>query len=536
MNNIFRLIILIPLILNGCGGITIIPQDQPPPALSDENMKGIAQTLIALIEKENTTRITAEDYISTSIGELIKLGTPAGYRLKLRYLEFGISLVEGLRLSRDEELRRRLIEHVQWSRRPKVRGEALLSLASFSDPAHKKYFKEALLDKDVGIRFAAVEAMQIWGQPEAIDLLKIAMGRDWSPLMQVYAAQALLSLGDSSGLDVLYQGLNNGSWVVKSMSARYLGDYGKPEDYMLLTSLLRRESKNDYFIAELSIAALKLISKKDEKVSYSPTAAGWRKNDEVTFTLGKDSVIEIEPLIIVPPRLRIPLSLQIAAEINNQLLNLIKNRLSGKLDPLDAEDPMIQDLNAMQTPSGFALKTRYTELSYLVTEGLAGTTDGIMQGELERLASQDPNPLVRASAIISLAYTRDERFIYLIQNGLTHANPIVRFGSMEAIEIGRYQAAIPSLISIANTDPCPAFQVYAMQVMARFGEPAAHNFLISQLTNPDWPARAMAFWYLGRFGEPQDFYAVLARLQVEDNPFVLAEIVIDLLRLAPIPQ
>lgn len=506
-----------------------------PPTQAALNLTGVTQTLLGLLDKQDKTVITSDDYQTTSLHELVTLGTPAGYRIKLRYLAFGVALVEALKISRDPELRRRLIEMVQWSRNPTVRAEAIITLASLFDPAHKKYFKEAILDSKIGIRFAAVEALQSWGQPEAVSLLKLAAGRDWSPLMQIYAANALLSLGDESAIGVLWKGLDHNSWVIRAMAARYLGDYAKADDYAKISSYLNRETKNDYVIAELSIAALKLISKKGEKISYSPASPGWRDNEEVKYAMGRDRVIELEPLIIVPPQLRIPPSLQVAAQINSQLLRLIKERLDVQLDEIEQQDPILQELNSMVTPTGFALKTRYSQLSYLVIEALAGTNDLILRAELQRLASGDTsNPLVRASALIALSYSKNENDAYLIQDAITSKNAIVRMGAMEAIELGRFKSLIPSVAFVAQDDPSPALQVYAMQLLAKFGNSSGRQLLLNRITDLDWPARAMSYWYLGRYGEPEDYSQVLVHLGLEENPFVQSEIALATLRLAPV--
>src|SRR5581483_1274387 len=130
-------------------------------AHADPNLTGVVQTLIDLLNQQDTTKISADDYKSTSLAQLITFATPAGYRIKIRYLDFGVALVEALKIARDPELRRRMIEMVQWSRDPKVRAEAIITLATLLDPSHKRYFKEAILDINVGIRFAAVEALQI---------------------------------------------------------------------------------------------------------------------------------------------------------------------------------------------------------------------------------------------------------------------------------------------------------------------------------------------------------------------------------------
>jgi hypothetical protein len=193
---------------------------------------------------------------------------------------------------------------------------------------------------------------------------------------------------------------------------------------------LTRENRNDYVIAELCIASLKLISKKGEKISYSPSSPGWKNNSEVGYTIGKDKVIELEPLIIVPPQLRIPPSLQVAAQINTKLLRLITQRLKEPLDPIQAQDPVLQDLNAMVTPTGFALKTRYSELSYLVIEALAGTNDPILRTTLQRLAADDSNPLIRASALIALAYSKNDDDVYLMEQALSDKNATVKIAGM----------------------------------------------------------------------------------------------------------
>ncbi len=517
------------MLLFGCGGPGQVRTAQAAPDLT-----GVIQTLIDLLNKQDQTKISPDDYDSTSLKQIITFATPAGYRIKIRYLDFGVALVEALKVARDPELRRRMIEMAQWTRDPKVRAEAIITLATLLDPSHKKYFKEALLDSKVGIRFAAVEALQVWNQPEALPLLRMSMDRDFSPLMQIYSAQALLSLGDQSGIPILWKYMDHDSWVVRAMAARYLGDYAQPDDYVKINSYLNKETRNDFVVAELCIASLKLISMKGEKVSYSPSSPGWKNNSEVSYTIGRDKVIELEPLIIVPPQLRIPPSLRVAAQINTKLLRLITDRLNEPLDPIQAQDPVLQDLNAMVTPTGFALKTRYSELSYLVIEAMAGTNDPILRATMMRLAADDSNPLVRASALISLAYSKDADDLYLMEAALTDKSATTRMGALEAIEVGRFRQAVPAIFATAGNDPSSALQVYGLQVLAKFDNQGGRQSLINRLSDPDWPTRAMAFWYLGRYGTPDDYSLVLSRLATEKNPFVQAEIVLAVLRLAPV--
>src|SRR5688572_27642362 len=98
------------------------------------------------------------------------------------------------------------------------------------------------------------------------------------------------------------------------MSARYLGDYAHPDEYAKLQPYLARETKNDFVPAEIAVAMLKLISKKGDKTSYSPASKNYRDNPEVSYTIGRDRVVELEPLIIIPPQLRIPPSMRAAQQ------------------------------------------------------------------------------------------------------------------------------------------------------------------------------------------------------------------------------
>ena len=108
---------------------------------------------------------------------------------------------------------------------------------------------------------AAIEALQIWAQPEAAEarrnptappagklkdallLLRPAMERDNSPLMRLYAGQALLSLGQPDALSAAWKHIDDDSWVVRAMAARYLkamflnADGGNPASALLTAQL-----------------------------------------------------------------------------------------------------------------------------------------------------------------------------------------------------------------------------------------------------------------------------------------------------------
>jgi HEAT repeat protein len=516
------------LVLTGCSSIEIISKPSRRGSVTPE----VSSTLLELIDRQEEGAITASDYDATSLGVILRLGTPAGLRLQLRYRELGVSLVEALKLSRDQDLLVRLIELAKWSDRRSVRSEALVTVAAFADPADLSHFRAALIDQDVGIRFAAVEALQKWGGDEALPLLSEAAADKWSALIRVFAAQAALSLGDKTAIGALYAALQDRSWIVRAMAARYLGDYAPADDYPILLKVVSQESRNDFVAAEAAIATLKLLARKSD----SPVPAPERRpapGSEGRYRVSSDDVVEMEPLVIRPPRLHIPESVRIAQSINNRLVQLIQSRLDVPMDPQLASDPNLQDLNKMATPEGLALQIRYGTLSVAVAEGLAGTTDAILRSQLTHLAESSRNSLTRATALLSLAYARDDRDIPLLTRALRSEDEIVRFGAIEAIQAGRFREATGDLVGVASSDNVPIFRLYAIQVMLELGEPAARNMLLGHDTDDDWPSRAMTFWLLGRYGESADHGFVVSRFTSETNSFVLAELALAAQRLAP---
>jgi len=518
--------VLLSLTISGCIEIVSLPSRKGDVAPE------VSSVLLRLIDDQEKGVVSSIDYNSTSLGVISSLPTPAGLRLRLRYQELGISLVEALKLTRDLDLLARLLELAKWSQGRRVRSEALVTVAAFSDPADLSHFEQALSDQDVGIRFAAVEALQKWGRDESLPLLRKAAADPWSPLIRVFAAQAAVSLGDRNALSVLYSSLDDRSWIVRAMAARYLGDYAEPDDYATLLKVVDRETRNDFVSAEAAIATLKLLAKKSDKPVAPPTRTP--KDPAVeNYTVAADDVVEMEPLVIRPPRLNIPESVRVAQSINNRLIQLIQTRINAEPNPALQNDSNLQDLNRMVTPEGFALQIRYSQLNVAVAEGLAGTTDPLLRAQLTHLTESNRNPLTRATAMISLAYARNREDVSIITRAMRDQEPIVRFAAMEAAEAGRFREAIPDLLGMASSDDVPVFRVYAIQTLLQFGNASARDLLLSHLDDQDWPARAMAYWLLGRYGEGDDHSRVISQFGRENNSFVLAELALASQRLAP---
>jgi HEAT repeat protein len=195
---------------------------------------------------------------------MLGVGSPIGYALRNRYLNPGVPLSEALARNDDKVFREKLVEFARWGK-DEVRAAALVVLARDQDPAHLGILKEALVHLDAGVRFGAIEALILWGnQDKAGALLAAASERDPEPILRVYAAQGLARLDDPRGLEKLRAFLDDPGWLVRAMSARYLGEYGKASDYTGLIGRIGREQGNDFVLAEYCIAALKLYRRKSQ--------------------------------------------------------------------------------------------------------------------------------------------------------------------------------------------------------------------------------------------------------------------------------
>lgn len=223
----------------------------------------ITNTLVDLLETKSRLRVDLTKAEGTPLGEVLKLGSPIGYSLRNRYLNVGVPLAEGLSRNADPVFREKLITMARWDNHPETRAAALVAVARTQDLKDLRIFNEALVHLDPAVRFGALEALIVWGHPEkSLPLLAAASEKDYEPILRVYAAAGLARLGDTPGLHRLRAFLDNPSWLVRAMAARYIGEYGTAEDYDILVRRIGRETGNDFVIAEYCIAALKLFPKK----------------------------------------------------------------------------------------------------------------------------------------------------------------------------------------------------------------------------------------------------------------------------------
>ena len=260
---------------SGCGELPVQETPAaPPPEVPSPASAGPAEpikidpqittALVDLVEAKDRFKLDLSQSQGTPVGDVLLLGSPVGYSLRNHYLNLGIPLADALARATDPAFRDRLVMLARWDRDAETRAAALLAVARFQDVNDFAIFQEALIHLDVSVRFGALEALQVWGHPDkATPLLASEIDRDTEPILRVYAAGALARLGDSAALHRLRGFLDDPSWLVKAMAARFLGELGTAEDYDILVSRIGREQSNDFVVAEYCIAALKLFPKKN---------------------------------------------------------------------------------------------------------------------------------------------------------------------------------------------------------------------------------------------------------------------------------
>lgn len=261
-------------LLASCGEVTVrtdIPSayDAPAPGTSPlapgetRLDPAISNALIKLAEDRRSLKRDLTKVEGTPVADILTVGSPIGYALRNRFLNVGIPLGEAFANSTDPAFRAQLLELSRWDRDGESRAAALIALARTHDLKYLQVFNEALIHLDPAVRFGALEALVVFEHPrEAMPLLAAASERDTEPLLRVYAAAGLARMGDVAGLHRVRSFLDNPSWVVKAMAAKYLGELGTAEDYDLLLRRIDGEIGNDFVVAEYCVSALKLWPKK----------------------------------------------------------------------------------------------------------------------------------------------------------------------------------------------------------------------------------------------------------------------------------
>ena len=518
----------------------------------------IIQKLIDLLQEDYLGKKEEDDPtdpIASSLLAIKSLETPEGKELGNRYTYLGVALSESLgweqikhiRVISEQNLKQRLTIVARWEQ-PDVRSIALVALATLKDKNDLVYFQEALWSRQIGVRYATVEALLKWGYPEAVPILQGLVDRDESFLIRAVAAAALAHLGAPNGISILRQNLDSKDWLVRALSAKALGEVGSYEDYDILVQQINREqisNSNEFVLAETAVAALKLFPLKIEKQNEEKELKKQRKKNPAyqpsikkeAVRPRKDVLFELEPLVVKAPRLQIEQEIPVDSRIDFQLLKLLQEKPEMRVtDEMRHQSIAYNDLDFLVTPNGRRLLGRYTILGLLLTEGLAGTKDFQLMNELQRIARnerkfEEKNKQVVSFAMIALAYNKDPIHLSIFQDALRSESPTDRFASLEALSIWGLPEATSILIGVTKLDSSAFIRVYAAQAAWRMGESIGRDFILSSLNDQDWVARAMAMRYFGELGSADAYEQLLAYFASQQRPIVQAEMCSALLRL-----
>lgn len=251
-----------------------------------------------------------------------------------------------------------------------------------------------------------------------------------------------------------------------------------------------------------------------------------------SFIPDTPSVLQLEPLVITAPRLKLKKT-GLDPQINAHLLRLLRQRQDARPDSQAALDASVGNLAKLTTLTGYNLKTRYTELGFLLTEGLAGVKDFELASELEKTSRLGTNVQTRAAAMVALAYAKDVRYLSLFQGSLVDPNITVRFGALESLLVLADPSVQFLVGNAARGDASLPLQVYAAAGLWRLGDIYGREILLRFYQHQDWLVRAMATHYLGELGGPEEYRKLMLQLPQETHQAVKAELASALLRLAP---
>lgn len=249
------------------------------------------------------------------------------------------------------------------------------------------------------------------------------------------------------------------------------------------------------------------------------------------LSVGSGFLLELEPLTIYAPRVK--QEDMIDPRINQHLLRLLQQRMDARPGAEASLDASLGNLGRLSTLTGYSLKTRYTELGFLLTEGLAGTKDFQLQSELEKAARQAKNVQTRAAALVALAYAKDMRHLALFQGALGDPSVTVRFAALESLLVLGDGSIQLQLGGAARNDQAVPVQIYAAAGMWRMGDGFGREILLRFLDHQDWFARAMAVFYLGELGGGYEYRRIQRMLDTEPDLAAKAEIAAALVKLHP---
>lgn len=247
--------------------------------------------------------------------------------------------------------------------------------------------------------------------------------------------------------------------------------------------------------------------------------------------LSADLGFMLDPIVVTAPRDRITDTRAIDPRINATLLRLLRQRSEVRPGELGTQSTAIGVFSDLTTLTGHKLRLRYTELGFLLTEGLAGVKDFQLQQELEKAGRDGKNPQIRAAAMVALGYAKDENFLALFRNGMQDSDITARVGALESMILLDSEGARFAIADSARSDASATIRVMAAASLWKNGDVSGREVLLDYTRDTDWFVRAFAVYYIGEHGRGDEYRKLMDLLTRESNPIVKAELVRALIRL-----
>jgi len=363
-----------------------------------------------------------------------------------------------------------------------VRWMAVEALRQMGDPQAIPTLLRALGDRDSGVRQMAVEALRRIGGTQAVPALLRAIEDSESHVRRA-AVEALGEIGDPQAVSALLRVLEDNVSDVRHTAARVLGEIGDPQTVpALLQAIEHRELCVRWAAAEALgqmggpqaiPAVLRALENRDSGVRQTAVKALGRIGDPQT----------------------VPALLRALEDSDSDVRHTAVGALGEIGDPqaICALFKVLEDSDS---------DVRHTAAEALGRIGAPQAVPALLQ------ALGDSGWGVQQATVEALGRIGDPKAVPALLRSLEDSEPDVRTAAARALgEIGDRQA-VPALIQ-ALGDTELGVSIAAAEALGEIGDPQAVPALIRALGSSGWGVSQMAVAALRQMGDPQTVPALL---------------------------
>jgi HEAT repeat protein len=347
-----------------------------------------------------------------------------------------------------------LLSQVREPRQP----EAIRMLWQIGGPQMLSHLRPYLDDPSAPVRLAVLDVFAESGDPSAVDVARIALETDVSPIVRARAVRVLAQLTATPPVSTVVRALSDPDPDVRATAIETLPDVDGPEAIDALTSSLSDPDDRVRLAAAKRLAARAA----DPELVWSSL----RRAPEA----GRDDIIAS-----------------------------FERVRSGSLTQIALE--------RLRSPD-------QEERSLAVEVCGWGASPGCVEGAIHALL--DPSALVRRSATVALGHLRDPAAAKALGKALGDPDPEVRVGVVRALGVIDDETVLGFLVSALN-DPDPRVRDVTSQVLTEWSSPAVARRLAGVLAVPR--LREAATDLLTRIGPPA--VELLIDVLMQNNPAVV---------------